>query len=390
MPGKSVAFPKCMSIKGFYLSFILSLTLLTSNNLAHAQQTCAQVFTASAAAPANLKAAHVALERASQSLLFTIRNKPHTLDVATFEASMRQIEKLTEEYFNAAGIGFKKNGRLSAVKGLKDSGYYMALHQVYVLSGSAQGNEVARLLYGLQSHPDFKKHPAKVILDPLYAINNQDSYAHFTGSNYQIGIGSHVFMHNKLGIGADFRHEIQHYIEQVKIQKGEMSLARLELKNPDGKKEVAYSDYLKMDEIESHLRDLRYYTNTEKLAKIDAKNKMPEITESRADMVLESLERQQRFIRDSRKVLSVIKKSISNNYFLGRLEIINEKDSLKVKMELAKGPYPQATINLTGLLKPEDVQDSSKVKAAILNYFEWSEKRIAEVELELHRMESRL
>jgi hypothetical protein len=363
---------------------MLGLALLTSNNLAHAQQTCAQVFTASEAT------AHVALERASQRLLYVLRNKPHTLDVATFEVSLREVEKLTEDYFNAAGIGFKKNGRLSAVKGLKDSGYYMAMHQVYLISGSAQGNEVAHLLYGLQTHPDYKNYPVKVILDPLYAINNPGSYAHFTSSNNQIGIGSHVFMHNKLGIGADLRHEIQHYIEQVKILKGEMSLARLKLKNPEGDKDTAYAKYLQGDEIESHLRDLRYYTNTEKHARIDAKNQMPEITESREATVLEHLERQQRFISDSRKVFAVIEKSLSDNYFLGRLEVINEKGSLKVKMDLAKGPYPEATMDLTGILKPEDAENSSKVKAAILNVFAWSEKRIAEVELELHRMESRL
>lgn len=161
------------------------------------------------------------------------------------------FESQIEAYLKQEGLEFRKlpaknEGHLGGV-----------VSHGYLLTGRRDGGATSRLLYGLQLK---KSEAPNVVLDSLYELR-EVSAAHYTIRDHMITVGISALELRAKGEADFLRHEVQHHLEQIKIEKGEFSLARFIFENSKGEANADYDARLSFDELESYLRDLRFFKN---------------------------------------------------------------------------------------------------------------------------------
>ena len=367
----------------------LFLAVTFSQSMAAAQQVCSEIF-ASATPLVPLKV----LSDGAEELIALLKT-PEKLTTKALAEKNEVIEMAIQDYLDTMGISYKKFQTIDLVKDLADNKYHLFYHHLYELTGSHDGGSHARMLHGLQVHPNFKSHNLKIELDPLYAFKNPTSKAHFSSVTPKIVIGPHEFLENLVAAGASLRHEVQHFIEQDKMSRGENSLARFILRSKTADPQIPYSDYLRADEIETHLRDLRASANSNHqnlrdgmLARLGYDEaKISNLKKYRALLYKGTKEVLDRAVISMRAAIPQLEAQISKETPLTQSKT-GTTDGEVVSFEL-NGNYEGLTVNLRGLLKPDDLQDAAKVKAALRSALTWSKQRLNTVEKQIESIERR-
>jgi len=371
--------------KAYLIKSLVSLFVTLLGISAQGQMSCENIFSR----PSVYKDSFLPLKKdnnSTEDLLAVLKTKPQELTSKELEAKIHDLQIFAEEYFNAAGISFEKLTTSVRIKNLKDAPEFTFFYSIYRITGSANGDEMSRLMNGVQANPKFLSHRLTIIFDPLYQVNYPDSAGHFLAATNSLFIGPHVIAREVAGLSTTFRHEIQHYLEQIKIINGEMTLARVVFWEMAPKDQEPYADYLRVDELETHLRDIRTLLNSQNLAAKDKKlsnvisaNSLTGIKKIREPVLKEQIERLGKLINKSRTVTENIKATLNWD-----MAAINKRTGgIEISFHNLNSSYSNAKIELLGLIPPESIEDREKIKTALSNLIEWQKLRINQIETEL-------
>lgn len=323
-------------------------------------------------------------------LLEALKNNPREIDRVMLDAKIAQITILAEKYFESNALFFEKKDTTISVKNLKDTEQYTLQYPVYSIYGSKEGDGISRLMYGAQSKLKTKNYSLNIVFDLLYKIKYPDFSGHFIAEGGTIFIGSHVISEDIAGLGATLRHEIQHYFEQTKMLNGNMTLSRISFTESkvSAQENGPYSNFLRMDEIETHLRDLRTSLNVNLMNAKDKKlfdviaatENITAIKQIRPRIAKEIYKRIWILIDRSKVTL----KNIKNVREFPSTVINTDTGAVTVEFVGLPPPYSTVKIELSGRLNhKEDIINRQKIFNSIKEVIQWNEKRVQKIEAEL-------
>lgn len=327
------------------------------------------------------------LNRATEILVEKIEKNSAEMKADLIQNEVSKISELSEEYFKAAGIGFEKKLKYVQIDRTADGDNYNIFYPYFQISGSAKGDEVARLIHGIQRNPKFQGKPPMFIFDPMYMLNYPGSRGSFVRQTKAILVGVNTFAMAVLGVATTLRHESQHYIENMKISRGEMTLARLEMNNYTSS---SYKDFLMADEMEAHLRDLRSLRNKNRNNSIDAKldnlleeGKLVNVKEGRVLGKRYNLEKMQLFSDLTLQTIEALE-VLTKREAWQSVQINQALNALEVSFVLSGTNFRTAKLDMTGILTLEQAQDKNLVRQKVLEVLSWNKQRIQKINQEVH------
>lgn len=327
------------------------------------------------------------LDNSNVDLIEALVKNPKDIDSVTVDQKIAELAVLAEQYFKANDIKFEKLSSSIGFKSLKDTDHYSTFYPIYRLKGSKDGDEISRLMYGAQSNSKNEGHPLKIVFDLFYQIKFPDSSGHFNPESITVNIGSHVISQEIAGLSTILRHEIQHYFEQVKVLTGKMTLARITCSEAFPKESGPYSSFLRIDELETHLRDLRSLLNNDLMESKDNKlvnvitseENMKVIKKLRPPIAKKKFKRILKLIEDSKLALNNIEGLGPSSIFLN-----NKTGGIEVSFVFLPAPYSILKIELLGLLgKENDIKNKQKIDESVKQIVDWSRLRIQQIENEV-------
>lgn len=328
----------------------------------------------------------------------TIDSEPENLTKSSLASEIANIADLSESYFQAAGFQFEKRFAAVHFAKLKDAEDYTTFAPIYYLNGTKNGDENARLIYSVQANPKFKEEMLSVFYDPIYTYKHSSSLGHFETSTHTLYIGPKVLSGEILRTNTVLRHEIQHYLERMKVNQGQQSLNRLALGQPELKESHGpYSDFLNVDELEAHLRDLRMFMHEQELAAIDAKlaqamaslEKLKLLQAIRIQHRAHKIEVLKKIIADGKIMVGIIEAELkkSQELFVSVDKATNDPE---VIFKNLPGPFTTAYVNLAGLFPNGKIPEPADAKKAIVEIIGWSKVRIHETEKEFEQLTAKI
>lgn len=315
--------------------------------------------------------------------------KPELMTTEALRLKVGLLGKSIQEYLDAAGISYQVIPQPLRIQGLKDQNEYVLTYPLYVLSGSRYGTRLARMMNGVQMTKAFQEKGLRIVLDPLYHYNFT-SKAHFRQDLMAILMGPHEFSQEVASISSALRHEIAHAFEQMKLAEGKYTLARIEMQSMMGNPEKVYSDYFRADEVETHLLDFRTISqlHTQKIrdAQLVKDGGDPETVRQlkvfRNEIKFETKDTILEFATNLRRVIEEIEGHLANPKPWATIQRNPETGDIFL-MFFTSHHYGSVTLNLNGLIKPSEINDTAKVKQAVQQVLAWSKARLDVVEKEV-------
>ncbi len=334
-------------------------------------------------------------ELTSQTKEFlTPLKKARAADSKQIKKQVQKLMALSENYFAAAGIAFEPVKEKIRFRDLRDRDAYTMTYQTYRLHGSLLGDEFSRMIFGVETDPDYHQFPLSFVYDPLYQKNHRGSRGNLTVDGDVLTFGSDVFS-SRLGWGYTLRHEIQHYFETGKIKRGLMTLARIELSNPEEAGGKPYADYVWMDELETHIRELRLLLNEQLNQKIDQKllqkrtaNRVAYIQFVRKSKIKEKLATLKTILQSTTETCQFLRHHLEKAN-IDHKRSAHEEDFAETVFALPDfTPYRQVRISLESMIDFKKAS-SEQVQQAIASILDWNLKRADEIQKEVSRMEAK-
>lgn len=303
-------------------------------------------------------------------------------------AQMSIVQAAAEAYFQSAGILFEREIGSANLKQIKDHPNFVLFYSYYRIQGTRDGDQLSRMLNGVLSHRATKASPPRFYFDPLFKLGYGAMKGFFDPARKVIALGPEALVMSTTGIAEVLRHELHHYFEALRIDRGEMSLQRLKLFDPEDQ-EGGYGKLLSADEAETHLRDLRAAKNKNRVEKIDEK-----LGSHLKSEELESIrgERQEIGEISSENLFSIVANSIKANSDLlqlgqrGDWKSIEREEQMDVDYAIFEMPgaeYPTAIVNLKGFATKQS--SPSVLREAILKILNWNKTRLEQINQEIQK-----
>lgn len=178
----------------------------------------------------------------------------------------------------------------------------------------------------------------------------------------------------------------------MKVLNGENTLARAVFTEEAPKStDRPYAKFLRMDELETHLRDLRLIKNQKlwqsrdlRLAQVMAGQKVAQITKARAFMIHEKISTLSTLTENSLAMLKNLEGLKPENVTVNK-----RTQAIEVHFAGLSGPYSSARIELTGLLPVDEIQDLQKIEALAKQVLSWQRTRVEQVAHELTELKQK-
>jgi hypothetical protein len=168
--------------------------------------------------------------------------------------AVTKVEEAALKYFRLAKIDYTiQPAKQVSVPG--ENGATDVRVRDIVVRGRADGNSMSQFLNAFGKD---KKSPVTFIFIPTLTVDHRSYTAAYDPAPEVVEFGATALTDWFFGFGHVLRHEVQHHLEEQKIREGKFSLARIILENDLDLNEHYYDAYLSLDELETHLRDLRY------------------------------------------------------------------------------------------------------------------------------------
>lgn len=392
----------------FVLSVNIAFTL--SNSLAGAANYCSGLYSNNFFEPGVVSIFQKSKEifQLSEELTIILGMHRDQYSSKDIELRIRRLEKAIENYFSISDISFQPITNYTMISGLKDQNSFQLRYKVYQITDSAsvnRKNEMSRMVHGIQILASNHTTEVNFIMDPLLFIKNSNSFAMYIHGKRMILIAPQELLLSYVGVKNSTRHEVQHYLERMKIASGKMTLARIEMKNPENiklaqKSSVAspqqprslYQDQFAVDEVESVLRELRLSFNSYKMEKIDehllsigvSKESLQFIQQDmRTHYNLLLIESMQQFIFYSKANLESLLRTLQKSKNDQLPVVVLSNGELRIQLKVKSNAFPIVEINLDKLLTNEDLKDNKKIRLVIIHLLNWSKSRIENIENEL-------
>lgn len=325
------------------------------------------------------------------------QKNPRELTAHDVRTLVNSFGRKAHTYFEEAGIEYHQKMELFKFRNLKDTAELVVSYPVFTITGSRNGDEIARMIYGVHSNPQFSKRPLTIEYDTLYLFKNVHSHGHYSSVANKIGIGPHVVTQALAGYSNPLRHEIQHYLEQMKVYDGKMTLARISFSNEKKESIEPYDNYFRMDELETHLKDLRGLVNSQARLSRDkalAKNLdatvMAKVKERRPHYLQETIEIMSSLLKNSEVMLGYLRTNMSNKKPHSYDVTLGHGDPTALYL-LEGSPFPIVQINTYGVYnKAQYEMTSAELQQGINKVIEWQWNRLQEIKKEFEALTKQL
>lgn len=316
-------------------------------------------------------------------------NRAKEMDSIEIQIAAMTIAPHLEAYFKAAGISFERSFLSLNVGRTKDAESYTLQYPAYKISGSRSGNMLARMMYGAEISLKSRKYPVAFVFDPLYSVKFQGQLGHFNPEVRAIVIGPVVLSYSLTGTTNTLRHEIHHYLESLRVLNGEMSLQRMKLSDQADVSGESYRKFLSSDELETHLRDLRFAFNQRKMQRIDEALNSFMNDEGRTYIEKQRAWARDNAIKNLENILKYTKEALPMLLEQARagkwkaLEKDESTQSIFVSFELKDTEFPTVVIDLKGLVA--DANKPDQVQQALVSVLKWNQQRVQYIEAEFNQ-----
>jgi hypothetical protein len=376
------------------LALLLAFLVLLANHLTFAAVGCEALYSKlSSYSDTHIEITE--LTTATKDVVHILKDAPEMSDSKQVKSQVQNLMKKVETYFEAAEMAYKPVKAKLQIIGLSDREVFVLTYNQYQIHGSKRGDEFSRMIFGVEADSDSQTYPVNFVYDPLFQIRHNDTGATFAdGKVAKISFGSDVFL-ARTERSNSLRHDIQHYFESVDLKKGEMTLARIQLRNSKEKKGVPYSELMGMDELETHLRDIRGLLNIplnqkkdQRLSLLKTESQMAYIQTFRKKNLKKKIETLTALLQNSVKMCQVMKAvlpKLQTDFSRGP-EV--ENDAI-YEFDFPSGlPYESISVNLEKRIDLS-VADSKQVQESLASVFEWSLKRAEEIQTELNELQAK-
>jgi hypothetical protein len=365
-----------MNIRAFLLGLVaLSLTFVVGLSKAYAVSAnrCERLFTRALEVEA-----FIALKPFINARAELNAKKPD------FHKWIAETEHAGEVYFERANIRFEKIAEERTF--IWDGKVYpnVITNQYRILEGSDIDSN-ARLIKGF--YTETLNDSVGIIIDPFYTLINKDSIGHFELATNSVFISQRGLFDKDTRIDNVLRHEIRHYFESQKIKKNKKSLARFAL-NGDLIEGVHYSDHASLDELETHIRDLR-----------TLRDLSPDKWDFFLDVPLEAttLERHRSERNATQELKIEVIKRLSKDALASFAEVrkaarysgfgatLYPNNTFSYNFLLKNSPYSELRVLITGPNPREVTPD--QIMPKIIDNIDFAEKRVHEILKEVQKYE---
>jgi hypothetical protein len=209
------------------------------------------------------------------------------------------------------------------------------------------------------------------IYDPLLTLRKAGAGAYYDPKSNTLYFSSSSLIFKELGLADHIRHELGHAIEQKKLMQNQLTLAQFHARKSHPRKNLnLYEDFLSLDELETYLRDLRYYKYASSKIKLEIpENRMEKVTSQKIHLYQFSKDTLSFLIPRSRLILSKIVQLTKTHE-----PIFFEENGIKSLhwVNVPDFPFDHITYQYTG------AHDDLSLTLT------WAKKRIDEIEAEFN------
>lgn len=323
----------------------------------------------------------------------SLKEAPHKFDSHQVRTKIQNFSTLAEQYFQDAGIQTTEKSARIEFHGLKDKETLVVDYPIYKLQGTRGGDEISRLIFGVQSHPQYVKHPLNFEFDILFLLNDT-AVGVYSPAATSIKFGPYAIAGEISGLTSTLRHEVQHFMEQVKIYEKQQTTARISFSEKKTTSKEPYADYFRLDEIETHLRDIRTALSFEARKAKDfvfSSSVKPEvwasILKNREVALSDKFVIIERMLKVSEEKLIEMQKRGLPTAFLE-----NHRNGEWMGAYLFENSsYSVANIDFYGLFpKPRYQMSDAEVSTIVQTTLQWNLNRVREIESELNSLKIKL
>lgn len=290
---------------------------------------------------------------------------------------LRKAEQASESYLQAVGIKYETQEVAFSNKPHIPEILKNVPYKVFKIKEVNSKDEVALLLQGVLKNESFKD--LEIIFDTGFAFEHPDAIGHFNSRENKIVLSYGAFTWRSYGLADTIRHEIQHAFEYQKVKQGKPSLSQFNF--IQGKRpQDLYGEHYRLDEVEAHLRDLRFATGRIADRQMQ-KNPHPAgdtvIKDLRLKKSYETIDRIRSFTARAAVMLAELKGKNSYDRFENKEQGTTDWMFLGLKNDF----YPTVVFtHKTG------IDAAKEVKTRI----PWAEQRLQEIASEVDRIEQSL
>lgn len=295
------------------------------------------------------------------------------LEQNEIQGQMNEVVARAETYLLANGIKFKKETAI--FRNLDVNGVRIPLltYENYKILDSNTGTEIGRVINGLRVSK--KLADINLIYDPFLHIRKSDTGAYFSDISKRIYITYTAFSKKALGIGDPLRHEIQHAFEDYKLRRGQKTLAGFSL-HGQSLTDRHYERYLRLDEIESYIRDIRTLSQP----RLSVRKNMSDSNQVKFETIRQDeLRRNKQFLKGMLEKAKALIHELES--IQGPQKIFQDGALATLVFSDLKNPYYQ-TLEFRVL-----VTSQRNMNQLFKEHLSWAKARILDIENELQRLE---
>ncbi|QDK37675.1 hypothetical protein [Bdellovibrio sp. NC01] len=346
---------------------------MTFSALAQAAPMCAEVFSQNETSPQEMYMLARNFHNAYEDFYTPIRAKA-PMSKEQFHEHLKNLEKVTEEYFNASGIAFTKTPK-KVPKSETSAAWPEETYSVYTITVDKALDINAKLLNGFAIKTGNR---VKINFDPLMNLWNPSLGGYFLPANNSITFSYTAITFRYLGLSDVIRHEMQHAFEFQKILDGKHTLARFQFR-AEGKSDKLYESFASLDELEAYSRELRLLKNPSTRFKQIAKDAGSNVLAVELNRISD-IQREQKFLKDfaekSVVALKLLRQSVESGALVSAS--FTKEGTFKVAFDLnGDSAYSKVELNLSGIDSTRNI--SQQIKEKSLAEIDWAEQRIEEI-----------
>lgn len=243
---------------------------------------------------------------------FLMRFQGQVVPGKALQEQISLVENQTEKYLQSLGVIFTKE--LLSKEDFNFEGTFIqkATFTTFQIQ-SVEASEDLNSQFFAAMKSDIHTQDLKLVLNPFLQMTTGAIQGYFEPQSKSLVFGITALSYRVGGLGDTLAHEARHAYEHAKLLDGEFTLASWVLRSSQ-KTNVVYSDFVRLDEIETHRQDVDYLVN--KAPEFEKyfvdKSSLGRLREARAETLKFKQETLQRLTQSSRQFLQKLSQLLTS------------------------------------------------------------------------------
>ncbi|KHD87945.1 MAG: hypothetical protein OM95_11815 [Bdellovibrio sp. ArHS] len=187
---------------------------------------------------------------------FVLRYNGRLIPGKALQPWIAKIESATQAYFASIGVQYKT--QVVKRENLEFQGSYIdkMSYRLFIPTEALEPTEMNGLFF-FQTLNDDRFSDLQLTFDPFLPLWSGPIQGFFEPATNSLYFSVTALSYRTGGLGDTLQHELRHALEHRQLLEGKDTLASFTLMSTQSTSEV-YSDFLRLDEIETHLLDIAY------------------------------------------------------------------------------------------------------------------------------------